>query len=231
MVFRRRDKRTVVEWLKASVYPRGGWLRAGRYVRHRLTRLPDPPHRIARGIWAGVFISFTPIFGFHFFGAALIAFLMRGNLLAAILGTFFGNPITFPLIAVGSVQLGHWMLGTGVDGVPAGQILSAFAQAGGEVWSNVFAYMTGGDAEWGKLRHFYFGLFKPYLLGGIGPGIIAATVCYYLSLPVISAYQKLRQKRRRDRAERRREGAPGLLRGLRAGKPKAADETAPAKAE
>lgn len=231
MVFRRRDKRTVVEWLKASVYPRGGWLRAAHYVRHRLTRLPDPPHRIARGIWAGVFISFTPIFGFHFVGAALIAFLMRGNLLAAILGTFFGNPITFPLIAVGSVQLGHWMLDTGVDGVPAGQILSAFAQAGGEVWTNFFAYITGGDAEWGKLRHFYLGLFKPYFLGGIGPGIIAATVCYYVSLPIISAYQKLRQKRRRDRAERRREGGTGRLRGLRAGKPKAADEGPAPKAE
>ena len=209
-----------MEWLKALVYPRGGWIRAAHYVRHRLTRLPDPPHRIARGIWAGVFISWTPIFGFHFFGSAFIAFLMRGNILAAIFGTFFGNPLTFPLIAVGSVELGHWMLGTGVDGVPAGQILSAFAQAGGEVWSNFFAYITGGDAEWGKLKHFYFGLFKPYMIGGILPGIISATVCYYLSLPVISAYQKLRQKRRRDRVERRRLGGTGRLRGVLMGKTK-----------
>ncbi len=209
-----------MEWLKALVYPRGGWIRAAHYVRHRLTRLPDPPHRIARGIWAGVFISWTPIFGFHFFGSAFIAFLMRGNILAAIFGTFFGNPLTFPLIAVGSVELGHWMLGTGVDGVPAGQILSAFAQAGGEVWSNFFAYITGGDAEWGKLKHFYFGLFKPYMIGGILPGIISATICYYLSLPVISAYQKLRQKRRRDRVERRRLGGAGRLRGVLMGKTK-----------
>lgn len=207
MVFRRREKRTWMEWLKASVYPKGGWVRAARYVRHRLTRLPDPPHRIARGIWAGVFISFTPLFGFHFVAAGTIALVMRGNVVASILGTFFGNPVTFPLIAVGSVQLGHWMLGTGVDGVPASQILSAFGQAGREVWSNIFAYMTGGEAEWGKLRHFYIGLFKPYLIGGIGPGIVAATVCYYLSLPVISAYQRLRQMRRRDRAAKRREGA------------------------
>ena len=225
MVFRRREKRTVVEWLKASVYPKGGWVRAARYVQHRLTRLPDPPHRIARGIWAGVFISFTPLFGFHFFGAALIAFVMRGNIVAAIFGTFFGNPLTFPLIAVGSVQLGHWMLGTGVDSVPASQILSAFGQAGREVWSNIFAYMTGGDAEWGRLWHFYIGLFKPYLIGGIGPGIVSATVCYYLSLPVISAYQKLRQKRRRDRADKRRAGATGRLRGKRADPPSKENST------
>jgi uncharacterized protein (DUF2062 family) len=217
VVFRRREKRTTAERLQALVYPKGGWVRAARYVRHRLTRLPDPPHRIARGIWAGVLISFTPLFGFHFLGAGLLAYLMRGNVVAAILGTFFGNPVTFPLIAVGSVQLGHWMLGTGVDGVPASQILSAFGQAGREVWSNLFAYMTGGDAEWGKLSHFYNGLFKPYLIGGIMPGIISATVCYYLSLPVISAYQKLRQKRRSDRSDKRREGAALRFRPKRAG--------------
>ena len=80
-------------------YPRGGWYRAAQYVRHRLRRLPDQPQRIARGIWAGVFASFTPFYGLHFLSAFLIAKVMRGNILAAILGTFFGNPITFPIIA------------------------------------------------------------------------------------------------------------------------------------
>jgi uncharacterized protein len=209
VVFRRRNKRTAMEWLKDSVYPRGGWLRAGHYVRHRLTRLPDPPHRIARGIFAGVFVSFTPLFGFHFFAAAFLAFLMRGNIIAAILGTLFGNPVTFPIIAVTSVQLGHMILGTGVDGVPASQILSAFARAGGEVWSNFVAIIMGGDTRWGSLHHFYYGLFRPYLIGGIGPGLIAATACYYLSLPFILGYQHLRTKRRRDRLAQRREKQSG----------------------
>lgn len=212
MVFRRRNKRSGVERLKALVYPQGGWLRAGHYVWHRLTRLPDPPHRIARGIFAGVFISFTPLFGLHFFASAFIAFLMRGNIIAAIFATFFGNPITFPIIAVTSVQLGHWILGTGVDAVPASQILSAFANAGGEVWANIMAIFTDTPTQWGRLRHFYYGLFKPYLVGGIGPGLVAATLCYYISLPLINGYQKLRQKRRRDRAEHIRERAAARLR-------------------
>lgn len=213
MVFRRRDKRTFVEWLKALVYPKGGWFRAANYIWHRVTRLPDPPHRIARGIWAGVFISFTPLFGFHFFGAALIALLMRGNMIAAILATFFGNPLTFPLIAFGSVQLGHMLLGTGQDAVPASEILSAFAYAGGEVWDNIVAIFTDDTAHWKQLRHFYYGLFRPYLIGGILPGIVSATVCYYVSLPMISAYQALRQKRRRARAEKLRNAAGSRLRG------------------
>ena len=212
MVFRRRDKRSWPERLKALVYPQGGWLRAGHYVWHRLTRLPDPPHRIARGIFAGVFVSFTPLFGLHFFVSAFLAVLMRGNVLAAIFATFFGNPITFPIIAVTSVQLGHWILDTGVDAVPARLMLAAFTNAGGEIWSNILATFTGEAAQWGKLRHFYHGLFKPYLVGGILPGLISATVCYYVSLPVILGYQKLRQKKRRERSEKLRDRTAARLR-------------------
>ncbi|MCX8509052.1 MAG: DUF2062 domain-containing protein, partial [Rhodobacteraceae bacterium] len=102
MVFRRRDRRPVLRALTELIFPRGGWKRATQYVIHRLRRLPDPPHRIARGIFAGVFISFTPFFGFHFFGAIAIAMVLRGNVLAALLATFFGNPVTTPLIALGS---------------------------------------------------------------------------------------------------------------------------------
>lgn len=201
-----------MERIKALIYPQGGWLRAGQYVFHRLTRLPDPPHRIARGVFAGVFVSFTPLFGLHFFAAALIAFVMRGNIIAAILATFFGNPITFPIIALTSVQLGHWILGTGIDVVvPASRILSAFASAGGEIWTNVLAVLFDAPTQWGQLHHFYHGLFKPYLIGGIAPGLICATACYYISLPVCFGYQTLRQTRRRDRAERLRQRAAARL--------------------
>ena len=36
-------------------------------------------------------------------------------------------------------------------------------------------------------------MFLPYLVGGIVPGLIAGLACYYLSLPVIAAYQKRRR--------------------------------------
>lgn len=213
MVFRRRNKLSFLEKAKAFFYPKGGWMRAGNYIWHRLTRLPDPPHRIARGIWAGVFASFTPLFGFHFFLSAGLAWLMRGNVIASLFATAFGNPVTFPLIAYGSVKLGHLMLGTGVDAVPASQILSAFAFAGGEVWDNIVAVFTHDPIEWAHLKHFYKGLFLPYLVGGILPGLFFATLCYYVSLPMIGAYQNLRQKRRRARAEKLRAAAAARLKG------------------
>lgn len=47
--------------------------------------------------------------------------------------------------------------------------------------------------DWHGLSIFYFDIFYPYMIGGILPGIIAATISYYLSVPVLQAYQKRRR--------------------------------------
>ncbi|MBL9057515.1 MAG: DUF2062 domain-containing protein, partial [Rhodobacteraceae bacterium] len=75
------------------VYPRGGFRRATRYVIHRMRRVPDTPHRVARGIFAGSLIGFLPLPGLQFVGAWALARLMRGNILAALLGTFNTTPL------------------------------------------------------------------------------------------------------------------------------------------
>lgn len=209
MVFRRRKPLSIWSKLREAVYPAAGFRRSGLYLLHRMRRLPDPPHRIARGIWAGVFVSFTPFFGLHFALAALIALILRGNVVAALLATAVGNPLTFPVIAVLSVDLGNRILNTGVEGVPASQILPAFAYASAEFWDNLVATFTSDPTHWDRMRYFFRGLFLPYLVGGIAPGVIAATLGYYLSLPMISAYQRLRQARRRARAETRAAPPPG----------------------
>ncbi len=202
VVFKRRDRLTWTGRLQALVWPRGGWRRGLRYVWVRLTRLPDPPHRIARGIWAGIFVSFTPLFGLHILAGAILAWIMRGNILASLLATLVGNPLTFPLIAVTSMQLGHLLLGNAAEAPAAAHILVAFAQAGGEFWANVKAVFTTEPTRWSKLYGFYDGFFLPYLVGGIIPGVVAATAGYFASLPMITAYQALRDKRRQARRER-----------------------------
>jgi uncharacterized protein (DUF2062 family) len=183
-------------------YPRGGWARAFSYVRLRLSRLPDRPHRIARGIAAGVFVSFTPLFGFHFIAAAAVAWLIRGNIVAALLGTFFGNPLTFPIIMATSVDLGNWMLGMPND-MQIPQVARALGAASTELWHNLASFYTGDARQWGGLQRFFRRVFVPYLVGGVGPGIVAAVVMHYLSLPVIVAYQKRREKKLAARLAKR----------------------------
>ena len=192
MVFKRRDRRPIHRVVRELLWPRGGWARAARYVRHRLHRLPNPPERIARGIFAGVFTTFTPFYGFHFFTAALIALVMRGNIIAAILSTFFGNPLTYVPIGVIAMESGYWLLG--MRGRDHGHTLgSKFAMAADDLWRNLMAVFTGARPDWTGLSIFYHEVFFPYLVGGIIPGIIAGSVCYYLSVPVIRAYQHRRK--------------------------------------
>lgn len=176
-----------------TLWPRGGWSRAFQYVQYRLRRLPGTPETIARGIWAGVFTAFTPFYGLHFLIAAILARLMQGNMLAALLGTFFGNPLTYVPIAVVALETGHFMLGGDFTDRGEGKIWRAFGDAGHDLWYNFKALFTEAEADWSGWAVFNQEVFWPYFIGGIIPGIIAATVCYYLSVPVIRAYQKRRR--------------------------------------
>lgn len=194
MVFKRRDRRPILQMALDFFWPRGGWTRAFHYVKHRLRRLPGSPERIARGIWAGVFTTFTPFYGMHFVVAAIIARLVNGNLLAALLGTFFGNPLTYLPIGVISLKTGHFLLGTEFQEGDKGTLIGKFANAGSDLFTNFIAVFTDDDMDWHGLSIFWSEVFYPYLIGGILPGIAAASVAYYLSAPVIRAYQKRRAK-------------------------------------
>ncbi len=193
MVFKRRDKRPLGQLLLDFVYPRGGWTRAFHYVRHRLHRLPDSPHKIARGIFAGVFTTFTPFYGLHFVVAAVLARILHGNILAAILATFFGNPLTYIPIGVIALKVGHFLLGSDFDEDVDKSLFDKFYGAAQDLFHNVWALVSDGDANWIHLSRFYDEVFFPYMIGGILPGIIAGLIGYYLSVPVITAYQKRRR--------------------------------------
>lgn len=195
MVFKRRDPRTWAQTVAEFLYPRGGWTRAFHYVRHRVRRLPDTPERIARGIWAGVFTTFTPFYTSHFLVAFVIARLMRGNVLAALMATFFGNPLTYVPIGVISLKTGHFLLGTEFDETATRSFTGKFVDAGADLKNNLIALFTDQDADWAGLQVFYDEVFFPYMVGGLIPGAIAGTIAYYVTLPLISAYQKRRRRK------------------------------------
>jgi len=184
------------------VYPEGGFRRSSRYMLHRMRRLPDEPQRIARGVFAGMFVNFPPIFGIQFISAALLAWLMRGNILAAVLCTFMSNPITTPIIALVSLELGYWLMG--IDGsLDIRTIFAAFADAGVEVWRNFKAIFTAAPTKWTELGHFFRTIYLPYCVGSILPGFVVSLACYWATIPGVKAYQKIRANQTRERSEKR----------------------------
>lgn len=203
MVFKRRDPLGWGAWLREQVYPRGGFKRATRYVVYRMRRLPDQPHRVARGVFAGFFIGFLPLPGLQFLAAWGAARLVRGNVLAALLGTFNTNPVTTPFFAVLAMTLGHWIMGIEAP-LNARYIGHAFAEAGHDLWFNFLALFGPQKTQWHGLIQFWHEIYVPYLIGAIGPAVIISAIAYYITIPLVEAYQKARAATAHERAERRR---------------------------
>ncbi|WP_232489127.1 DUF2062 domain-containing protein [Rhodobacter amnigenus] len=185
------------------VYPQGGFKRATQYVLHRMRRLPDSPHRIARGVFAGSIVGFLPLPGMQFIAAWLASRLMKGNLLAALLATFNTNPLTTPFFAVLAMTLGHWMLGIEKPLSPE-YIGMAFANAGADLWYNVRALFGPEHTRWDGLLQFWHEIYVPYFLGALGPGLLLSLLFYWLTIPLVVAYQKARDAKSHERHERRR---------------------------
>ncbi|WP_208351370.1 DUF2062 domain-containing protein [Pseudaestuariivita rosea] len=193
MIFRRRDRRSILQIVREFFYPRGGWGRAAVYVKHRLRRLPDTPEKIARGIWAGVFTTFTPFYGMHFVVAGTIAYFMRGNVLASLLATFFGNPLTYVPIGIISLNTGYFLLGKERSAEVERTLGGKFVDAGDDLWHNFLAIFTDRTADWSGLQVFYSDVFYPYMIGGLIPGILVGYIAYFISVPLIRAYQNRRK--------------------------------------
>ena len=202
-MFRRRDKPPILSRLREAVAPRRGWRRAIEYIGYRIRRLPDTPHRIALGLACGVFMSFTPLFGFHVFGAMALAWVLRSNVLASLFGTLAGNPLTFPFIASLSLSLGRLILGHGLTGGDFDRIVVAFGEAMTGLGQSLLSVLGIGAPQWQKLALFTHDIFWPYLAGGFLPGLISAIAAYYVTRPIITAYQAARRGRMLAKAKRR----------------------------
>ena len=73
------------------------WLKYKKYWKSRLAKLKGTPQSIAVGAACGIAISFTPFVGAHMMLAMIMAWVLRGNIMAALVGTTVGT-------------LGHFLL-------------------------------------------------------------------------------------------------------------------------
>ena len=86
-----------------------------RNIKMKIYRIRDFPESVAIGLAWGVAISFTPLLGFHLIICCLGTYAMRGNLIAATVGSVIGNPWTFPFFFYGAYKLGINIIYSPVD--------------------------------------------------------------------------------------------------------------------
>lgn len=165
------------------MWPSMGMKRLGLYYKHRMGRLPGTPQFIAKGMAAGVSISFTPFVGLHILMGTLTCWLTRGSLISMVLGSLIGGNIwTLPLIWISTYKLGHLMTGH--------SHVTKAVQAG--LQPDKFSLQTLIDQP-GKFL-------LPMTLGCLPLLLVAWVATYYITLEVVRKYQTARK----HRLERRR---------------------------
>lgn len=160
------------------------------YLWHRLARLPGSHSAIAAGFASGVAVSFLPLNGLHFLLAALLALVVRGNVLASALGTFVGNPWTFPPMWLASYWLGRLMLGEGLD---TGAHALEFSAVFHALWHGI------RHLDMAHLAENVWPVWWPMFVGGI-PLAVASWFATYLPLRrAMLGYHHVRGLRRLEK--------------------------------
>ena len=210
-MFKRRERRSIFRFFYEVIFSFKGISRAIEYISIRLKRIPDTPHKISLGMSCGIFASFTPLFGLHFLIAGLLSYLLRANVLASLIGTFVGNPITFPIITVFNLKLGEWILGSSeYSSGDGGKIFEGFLDFIFLIYKSFFTEGSIGENNVPRMNEFLNGVFIPYSLGGLILGIFIAVISYFLLRPLVATYQKkrsaLKAKRLKKKLMRKRYG-------------------------
>ncbi len=202
MLFGRRKPASRYERLRIMLWPRRSWVRSGKYMSKRILRLTASPHAIAAGVAAGIMASFTPFLGFHFILAFAIAFVVGGNFLAAAMGTFFGNPLTFPVIWASTHQVGSFILsGEKVHN-------SETHRLKGLAHTDIMDVGFSGLID--KIVGLWDPLIKPMLVGSVPLGVAAGIIGYICTRWASAVFNASRKKRRQVKLEKMRKPGSGM---------------------
>ncbi|MBL6931858.1 MAG: DUF2062 domain-containing protein [Rhodospirillales bacterium] len=185
-MFKRRENPKMHHRARNFLWPSLGWKRSTQYLLHRIGRLPGTSYSIAAGFACGAAISFTPFVGLHFVLGGLCAWIIRANVMAAIIGTAVGNPWTFPFIWTLTYNLGVWM-GAGDNNTSASELdfATIFSSSMDAMLTFNIAYLfeTAWPVVW------------PMFVGGL-PSFFVVWVIFFIPLkPIIRNYQSKRRNR------------------------------------
>jgi uncharacterized protein len=187
MLFGRRKPAGFLERVRVALWPRRSFARSTRYVLLRLKRLRSSPHRIALGAAAGVFAIWTPFLGFQLMMAGGISWVLRGSILASLLSSFAGNPLTYPLIWFATFNLGEALLGQQTSL----RIIDLQSKAG----TLRDSIVAGSGDRVGSALESLWPLFKPMVIGSLPLGAFAALATYMGVRKMIAASNARRRQK------------------------------------
>lgn len=146
-----------------------------RYLYLRFIRLHGSPKDVARGLALGVFIGMTPTMGIQTPLALFGAMLLKENKLAAMIGVWISNPMTFIPLYTFNFKMGKYLLGTHDIRMPT--------------FTSIEELMA--------LGHDFL---LPLIVGSVVAGIITSAISYVIFLNIFTAikFEKEKLKQRKE---------------------------------
>lgn len=150
--------------------------RAMRYQLLKFVRIRATPHAIGLGVAMGIFSAFLPLVGVHMALSAALAWMLGGNMIAAVASTLLlGNPITYPFIWAAAWEAGQMILGSNAKSVGTIHLHELFHKLSfGEIWGPIL---------------------KPLLIGSIPLGLAGGAVGYFVMVQAVTIVRARRQAR------------------------------------
>lgn len=185
---------SLLDRMRNIFWPRMGLRRYGTYLLKRVMRLSASPHAIAAGVASGAAVSMFPLVGLHFLLGFVLAFLTRGNMIAAAIGTAWGNPATFPVFFALSYAVGDWLRGSGgVSAAEAGQLDAAGDRIGQGLFSG------GLEAIWPA--------FSTMMIGALPLAVLVYAAFYLVVRGIVTRFRQRRMARLASRRDARKAAA------------------------
>lgn len=134
-----------------------------RLIYLKILRIDDPPERIAAGAAIGVLMGVLPTFGLGTLLSLGLAFVLKANKAAAVLGSFIVNPLTSPFFWTLSLLVGSVLMREDYQSIYArvkttGLLSGAgwaylVYMAGNIIVSAVFTAAAYYIVKWAVIRH------------------------------------------------------------------------------
>ena len=140
------------------------------YYKLRLARLPGSNYAISSGFACGAMVSFTPLLGFHFILAIIFAYLIRGNFIAALIGTVVGNPVTFPFIWGLIYKIGTYV-------------------------TNIKVEKINHEINFEMIVNQTYEIFFPMIIGGVIIAPLVWVITYFVIYSFITSFKRRKNKK------------------------------------
>lgn len=156
--------------------------RSSRYAYLRVVRIKAPAESISLGLALGVFAGALPFLSLQMVIAVSLALLLRGNIIAAALGTWWTNPFNWAIIFPLLYLLGKFFI--------PGEVPHLSVQ---ELAQLPILDLLQRGWKWLLIT----------TLGGIIAGVPLAVGAYFLTLRAVRIYHDRRARRRLERQRRK----------------------------